>query len=92
MQKESYQKRFTLLLALVFLVGLFLVAWPIAKELSAYQADEDEYEAMEDAYEAVKSKMEEWEYDCEQAVFLIKLKCDGSLLDEIDGVELEASL
>lgn len=53
---------------------------------------EDEYEAMEDAYETVKSKMEEWEYDCEQAVFLIKLKCDGSLLDEIDGVELEASL
>ena len=53
---------------------------------------EDEYEAMEDAYEALKSEMEEWEYDCEQAVFLIKLKCDGSLLDEIDGVELEASL
>jgi hypothetical protein len=53
---------------------------------------EDEYEAMEDAYEAVKSKMEEWEYDCEQAIFLIKLKCNGSLLDEIDGVELEASL
>jgi hypothetical protein len=52
----------------------------------------DEYEAMEDAYEAVKSKMEEWEYDCEQALFLIKLKCNGSLLDEIDGVELEASL
>ena len=47
---------------------------------------------MEDAYEVLKSKMEEWEYDCEQAVFLIKLKCDGSLLDEIDGVELEASL
>jgi hypothetical protein len=53
---------------------------------------EDEYEAMEDAYEAVKSKMEEWEYDCEQALFLIRLKCDGSLTDEIDGVELEASL
>jgi len=53
---------------------------------------EDEYEAMEDAYEAVKSKMQEWEYDCEQAVFLIKLKCDGSLLDEVDGIELEASL
>ena len=53
---------------------------------------EDEYEAMEDAYETVKSKMEEWEYDCEQSVFIIKLKCDGSLLDEIDGVELEASL
>ena len=53
---------------------------------------EDEYEAMEDAYEAVKSKMQEWEYDYEQTVFLIKLKCDGSLLDEIDGVELEASL
>ena len=53
---------------------------------------EDEYEAMGDAYETVKSKMEEWEYDCEQAVFLIKLKCDGSLLDEVDGIELEASL
>jgi hypothetical protein len=52
----------------------------------------DEYEAMEDAYEAVKSKMEEWEYDCEQALFFIKLKCNGCLLDEIDGVELEASL
>ena len=53
---------------------------------------EDEYEAMEDAYEELKSEMEEWGYDCEQAVFIIKLKCDGSLLDEIDGVELEASL
>jgi hypothetical protein len=53
---------------------------------------EDEYEAMEDAYEAVKSKMEDWEHDCEQAFFLIRLKCDGSLTDEIDGVELEASL
>ena len=46
MQKELHQKRFTLLLALVFLVGLTLVVWPIAKELSAYQADEDEYEAL----------------------------------------------
>lgn len=53
---------------------------------------EDAYEAIEDAYEALKSKMEEWEYDCEQAVFLIKLKCDGNLMDEVDGVELEASL
>ena len=53
---------------------------------------EDEYEAMEDAYEVLKSKMEEWEYDCEQAVFLIKLNFNGSLLDEVDGVELEASL
>ena len=46
MQKEIHQKRFTLLLALVFLVGLSLVIWPIVKELSAYQTDEDEYEAM----------------------------------------------
>ena len=46
MQKESHQKRFTLLLALVFLIGLSLVIWPIVKELSAYQTDEDEYEAM----------------------------------------------
>lgn len=53
---------------------------------------EDEYEAMEDANREVKSKMAEWEYDCRQVDFLIKLKCDGCLLDEIDGVELEASL
>ena len=46
MQKEFHQKRFMLLLTLVFLVGLSLVVWPIVKELLAYQADEDEYEAM----------------------------------------------
>ena len=53
---------------------------------------EDEYEAMEDSYEAVKSKMEEWEGDCEQAIFLIKIYCNEELIDEVDGVELEASL
>lgn len=53
---------------------------------------EDEYEAMEDAYEAMKSKEEQWEGDCERAIFLIKIKHNGDLIDEVDGVELEASL
>jgi hypothetical protein len=53
---------------------------------------EDEYEVIADAWATVKSKMEEWEYDCELEIFLIKLKCDGNLIDEIDGVELKASL
>ena len=52
----------------------------------------DEYETMEYAYEEVKSKIEEWEGDCEQAIFLVKIYCNEELIDEIDGVELEASL
>ena len=51
-----------------------------------------EYETMEYAYEEVKSKIEEWEGDCEQAIFLVKIYCNEELIDEIDGVELEASL
>ena len=44
--KKAGKSLISLFLALLFLVGLTLVVWPIAKELSAYQADEDEYEAM----------------------------------------------
>lgn len=52
---------------------------------------EDGYEATEEAYEALKSKMEEWEGDGEYAIFIAKIKHDGILLDEVDGLELVAS-
>ena len=45
-EKVSKQKLNTAALVFVFLIGLFLVIWPVATELTSYQVDEDEYEAM----------------------------------------------
>lgn len=46
MEKVSKQRLNTAGLLLLFLIGLFLVIWPVATELASYQVDEDEYEAI----------------------------------------------
>ena len=45
-EKVSKQKLNTATLIFIFLIGLFLVIWPVVTELTSYQVDEDEYEAI----------------------------------------------
>ncbi len=46
MKNKSQRKLGSEILVLLFLIGLFLVIWPVITELVSYQADEDEYETM----------------------------------------------
>lgn len=46
MQKRTIHRMNTVALALLFLIGLLLVIWPVATELSSYQTDDEEYGQM----------------------------------------------
>ena len=46
MKKKSQHKLGSVILVLLFLIGLFLVIWPVATELFFYKKDDAEYEAM----------------------------------------------
>ena len=46
MKKNSKHKLSSVLLILLFLIGLLLTLFPVATELLSYQRDEDEYESM----------------------------------------------
>ena len=55
MKKKSQHKPGSMKLVLLFLIGLFLVIWPVIAELVSYQADEDEYEAMSSEFHLLES-------------------------------------
>ena len=46
MKKKSQHKPGSVILVLLFLIGLFLVIWPVAIELFSYKNDDAVYEAM----------------------------------------------
>ena len=46
MKKKSQHKPGSVILVLLFLIGLFLVIWPVATELFSYKKDDAEYETM----------------------------------------------
>ncbi len=46
MKKKSHYKPGSVILVLLFLIGLFLVIWPVATELLSYKKDDAEYESM----------------------------------------------
>ena len=46
MKKKSQHKLGSVILVLLFLIGLFLVIWPVATELFSYKKDDGEYETM----------------------------------------------
>ncbi len=55
MKKKTQHKPGSMILVLMFLIGLFLVIWPVITELVSYQADEDEYEIMSSEFHLPES-------------------------------------
>ncbi len=57
MKKKSQHKPGSMILVLMFLIGLFLVIWPVITELVSYQADENEYEIMSSEFHLLESNL-----------------------------------